>query len=113
MAQAIDATSLPLSGDTTRVFHGAQHDAPVSFFLVDLAPGEGPDLHRHPYQEVFVVQEGKARFVVGDETLDAEAGNIVVAPADTAHAFTNSGRARLRTVNIHPVSEMVTEWLET
>ena len=102
--------TLPDSGNSYR-FDGAAHEAPVSFFLLHTAPGEGPGLHHHPYTETFVVQEGQATFTVGDETIDAHAGDIVVAPAHVPHAFVNSGSGVLRSVNIHPVPEMQTVWL--
>ena len=37
--------------------------------------GEGPTLHVHPYDEVFTIQKGRARFTVGDQVIDAEAGD--------------------------------------
>jgi quercetin dioxygenase-like cupin family protein len=101
---------LPDSGNSYR-FDGAAHDAPVSFFVLHSAPGEGPGLHRHPYAETFIVQEGRATFTVGDEKIEAQAGDILVAPADTPHGFVNSGSGVLRSVNIHPVAEMETVWL--
>jgi quercetin dioxygenase-like cupin family protein len=102
--------SLPDSGNSYR-FAGVDHSAPVSFFLLHTKPGEGPGLHRHPYAETFIVQEGEAEFTVGDATFRARAGEIVVAPADTPHAFVNAGSGVLRSVNIHPVAEMQTVWL--
>ena len=35
-------------------------------------PGIGPVLHVHPYDEVFVIQQGRARFFVGDEVIEAD-----------------------------------------
>ena len=102
--------SLPDSGNSY-VFEGIEHAAPVSFFLLHTQPGQGPGLHRHPYAETFVIQDGEARFTIGDDTIEASAGEIVVAPADVPHAFVNSGSTILRSVNIHPVAEMVTVWL--
>ena len=102
--------SLPDSGNSYR-FDGAAHAAPVSFFVLHTRPGEGPGLHRHPYAETFIIQEGQATFTVGDEKIEAGAGDIVVAPAETPHAFVNSGSSVLRSVNIHPVAEMDTVWL--
>jgi quercetin dioxygenase-like cupin family protein len=102
--------NLPESGNSYR-FDGVEHAAPVSFFLLHTQPGEGPGLHRHPYAETFIIQEGQATFTIGDETVEAHAGDILVAPADTPHAFVNSGSAVLRSVNIHPVAEMQTVWL--
>lgn len=51
--------------------------------VVDAPPGGGPKLHRHPYEEVFVV-----------------------------HKFVNSGGGRLRQVDIHASERFITEWLE-
>ncbi len=64
-------------------------------------PGVGPVLHVHPYDEVFLVTAGRARFFVGDETIDAEAGETVLGPAGVPHRFINLGPGRLQTVDIH------------
>lgn len=102
--------TLPDSGSSHR-FDGANHGAPVSFFLIHSEPGDGPGLHHHPYAETFIIEEGQATFTVGEDTIVAHAGDIVVAPADVPHGFVNSGSGVLRSVNIHPVAEMKTVWL--
>ena len=63
--------------------------------------GAGPRLHVHPYDETFIVVAGRARFVVGDTTLDAGAGEIVFGPAGVPHKFANLGPGRLQTIDIH------------
>lgn len=63
--------------------------------------GAGPRLHVHPYDETFIVIEGNARFFVGDATLDAGAGQVVLGPAGVPHRFENLGPGRLQTVDIH------------
>ena len=94
-------------------FEGYLHEnAGVSFFLVNASPGGGPDLHRHAYTEVFVVQEGHARFTAGNETLEVTGGHIVVVPAGTPHRFINIGTGELRMVNIHAAGKIESEWLE-
>lgn len=108
--KVVRSDSLPDSGSSYR-FDGADHAAPVSFFLTHSEPGEGPGLHHHPYAETFIIEEGEATFTVGDDTVEARAGDIVVAPAGVPHAFVNSGSGLLRSVNIHPVAEMETTWL--
>src|SRR5438034_11618760 len=91
--QVIDADMLQQSGSW--LFEGIDHGGVgLSFFLIDSLPGAGPDLHAHPYMEVFVVHEGEATFVVGDQSLVAVGGQVVVAPADRRHKFHNSGPAR-------------------
>ncbi len=85
--------------------------ADVSVIVVDAAPGEGPELHRHTYREVFVVLEGEATFTLGDEQRVVHGGEIVVAPAGVPHRFVNTGEGRLRQVDIHESPVFVTEWL--
>jgi mannose-6-phosphate isomerase-like protein (cupin superfamily) len=80
--------------------------------VVDAPPGGGPKLHRHPYEEVFIVQEGTATFTAGDETVEVKGGQGVVVPARVAHNFVNSGEERLRQVDMHASERFVTEWLE-
>lgn len=87
-------------------------DVPVCLIFVEDGPGGGPALHRHPYAEVFIVLEGNVTFRVGDETVEATAGQIVIGPADVPHAFTNTGTGLLRQIDIHCNERFVTEWLE-
>lgn len=63
--------------------------------------GEGPVLHMHPYDETFIVVAGRARFFVGDDIVEAEAGEIVFAPKGLPHRFENLGPGRLQTIDIH------------
>ena len=77
-------------------------DAPLSIFVTAYDRGQGPDLHLHPYPEVFVVQTGTAKFTAGDEELVVEAGHIVVVPAETPHGFKGHGGDKLRVVSVHP-----------
>lgn len=76
----------------------------VLFFSSDDV-GDGPPLHVHPYDEVFVVRQGKARFTIGDEVIEAEAGQILLAPADTPHKFETVGPGRFETTDIHLSAE--------
>jgi mannose-6-phosphate isomerase-like protein (cupin superfamily) len=76
------------------------------------APGNGPRLHRHPYAEVHVVQEGRATYTVGGATLEVTSGHVVVVPPGTPHKFVNAGDGPLRLVAIHLSAQIVGEWLE-
>lgn len=110
-ARVVDLAD-PARGDDPGEFQGHHLGAGVSFIVVDTPPGGGPRLHRHPYEEVFVVQEGTATFTAGDDVIEAWSGQVVVVPAGVAHKFVNSGTGRLRQVDIHPAGRFVTEWLE-
>jgi mannose-6-phosphate isomerase-like protein (cupin superfamily) len=86
--------------------------ASVPLIVIDAPPGSGPKLHRHPYEEVFIVQEGSVTFTAGDDLIEASGGQVVVAPAGVPHKFVNSGAGRLRQVDIHASERFITEWLE-
>ena len=112
VARIIDIADLARGG-TSYEFEGHHYgDTRVSFILVDAPPGSGPKLHRHPYEEVFVVQEGSVTFTAGDEVIEAAGGQAVVVPAGVPHKFVNSGAGRLRQVDIHASERFITEWLE-
>jgi mannose-6-phosphate isomerase-like protein (cupin superfamily) len=110
-ARIIDLAD-PTRGDDANEFQGHHLGANVSLIVVDAPPGGGPRLHRHPYEEVFVVQEGTATFTAGDEKFEAQGGQVVVVPAGVPHKFVNSGTERLRQVDIHASDRFLTEWLE-
>jgi mannose-6-phosphate isomerase-like protein (cupin superfamily) len=76
-----------------------------------MAPGAGPELHRHPYEEVFLILEGEATFTLGDETRVARAGDFLIAPPGVPHAFKNTGSVPLRTVDVHASPKFDTEYL--
>jgi mannose-6-phosphate isomerase-like protein (cupin superfamily) len=107
----ISQESLPFS-NIAREFVGDDHGGVgITFLLVDAEPGRGPSLHQHPYEEVFIVQEGSATFVLDGEELEVRAGEIVVVPPNTPHKFVSSGDGPLRQVDIHVSPRFDTEWL--
>src|ERR1700730_10702259 len=73
---------------------------PVSFFWVRSPPGRGPRLHKHPYQEIFVVENGLATFTLDDQVTTVEGGHVVIVPSRTPHKFVNSGTGTLELVAI-------------
>ena len=92
---------------------GAPYGAGLSLiFNVQERVGAGPRLHRHPYPETFIVRAGRGLFTIGDITVEATAGQILVAPANTPHKFANLGPGLLESIDIHASETFVTEWLE-
>jgi hypothetical protein len=56
----VNAHELPGS-ETTRRFEKDEHGGvAVSFFLSDAPPGSDPNLHAHPYAEMFITPSGTA-----------------------------------------------------
>jgi mannose-6-phosphate isomerase-like protein (cupin superfamily) len=71
--------------------------------------GRGPVWHVHPYDEVFIIRSGRAAFTVGETRIEAEAGEVVFAPANVPHKFRNIGPGPLETTDIH----LSDRWIQT
>jgi mannose-6-phosphate isomerase-like protein (cupin superfamily) len=103
---------LPYDGNIYE-FQGIEHQATnVSFLWVDMPSGGTIRLHQHPYEEIFIIQEGIATFTVGSATLEARAGKIIIVPADVPHKFMNLSGKQLKQIDIHVNKQFVTHWLE-
>jgi len=112
MYQVIRAADQQRSPGGTLTFEGEVHGSGVSFFLVNNQPGEGPDLHKHPYSETWIVRGGKGRFTADSEDIDAGPGDILVVAPETPHKFKNVGTERLEVICIHASPRIVQEALE-
>lgn len=80
----------------------------VLFYATEEA-GKGPLWHVHPYDEIFIVRAGRALFAIGEEKIEAEAGEILLGPANIPHKYHNLGPGLLETTDIH-VSD---RWIQT
>jgi mannose-6-phosphate isomerase-like protein (cupin superfamily) len=92
-------------------FEGKPYGAAVSFFLGDLVPGKGPQLHKHPYSEICIVRSGQAAMTVDGHEVIAGPGDIVVIGPETSHRFFAVGEERLDMVCIHSSDRFIIEWL--
>jgi mannose-6-phosphate isomerase-like protein (cupin superfamily) len=108
----VNREQLSRDGNTYELQGYQFSDTKISLILVDALPGEGPKLHMHPYEEVFVIQEGCATYTIGSTTHEAKAGQIAIVPAGVPHKFVNSGSGRLVQVDIHHSPRFITQWLE-
>lgn len=71
--------------------------------------GTIPHIHKQE-QEAFFILEGEVRFQRGDETLNAKAGDLIVVPPGTAHAYQNQGTESARMLVLTNPSEF--GWFE-
>jgi mannose-6-phosphate isomerase-like protein (cupin superfamily) len=95
-------------------FEGARYGSETTIIFTLLKPHQkGPDLHRHPYSETFVVRRGQVKFVLGRESLVAKAGDIVVVPTGAPHRFDNDGPEELEMMDIHASGIFQTIWLDS
>jgi len=94
-------------------FVGRSHgDVGISFFVVIGEPGKGTRLHRHHYDEVVYVMEGRSRWTVGEQEREAGPGDVLIVRAGEPHKFINSGDGVLRQLDIHLNPTFETIWLE-
>ena len=107
----LDLEQLPFHG-MSHEFHGEKQGAPISAYIVNAPPGNGPPLHTHPYVETIFMLEGRARVTIGEETREVGAGAIAVIPANTPHKFVNSGDGTLRQIDIHASPKFIQTNLE-
>jgi mannose-6-phosphate isomerase-like protein (cupin superfamily) len=101
----------PTPGGTIR-FEGESYGSGVSFFLVNNRPGTGPDLHKHPYSETWIVRSGNARITADGQNIDVGPGDIIVVTPETPHKFKNIGTDCLEIICIHASPQMIQEMLE-
>ncbi len=98
---------------TNHLFRGKEHGGvPISFFWDQYPPSRGPRLHKHPYEEVFIVEDGLATFTLGKATVSVNGGHVVIVPKNTPHKFVNSGHGVLRLIAIHCNKETIGVYLE-
>ncbi|HTH63180.1 MAG TPA: cupin domain-containing protein [Gemmatimonadales bacterium] len=92
---------LPFIGSSHNFVGADNGDVQISAFLLRALPGQGPGPHRHPYDEVQFVREGRGRYIVNGKEIEAGAGDILVIKAGEIHGFKCIGDAPLVQVDIH------------
>ena len=92
---------LPFVGSSHQFVGAENGDVNVSVFLLRAAPGNGPGPHRHPYDEVQFVREGRGLWTVNGESFEGSAGDIFVIKAGEIHSFKCIGDAPLVQVDVH------------
>jgi quercetin dioxygenase-like cupin family protein len=92
---------LPFKG-LSHNFVGADNgDVNISVFLLTGRAGEGPGPHRHPYDEVQFIREGRGVWIVDGHEFEAGAGDILVIKAGEIHGFKCIGDGPLVQVDVH------------
>src|SRR5262245_14945315 len=67
---------LPFVGSSREFIGSEQGDTGISVFLYHGQPGSGPGAHRHPYDEVEFVREGRGVWTVNGKIFEGGAGDI-------------------------------------
>ena len=103
---------LPFRGSSHWFVGADQGDDSISVFLLSAMPGRGPGLHRHPYDEVQFVREGRGLWNVNGEEFEAGAGDILVIKAGEIHGFRCIGDAPLVQLDVHLSPRFIQENLD-
>lgn len=90
------------------VVFGHETEGRYSLMEYTVAPSDppptsfGPHLHRE-LEETFLVRQGSLEFLLGDEVLTLNAGDVVRVPPGTRHGYANtSGKPVELLVSFHP-----------
>lgn len=61
----------------------------VAVLVTELAPGYQSPLHKHTYEAIGYVLEGRGYEIIGEERVDWEAGDTFYMPANVPHRHVN------------------------
>jgi mannose-6-phosphate isomerase-like protein (cupin superfamily) len=100
---------LPFRGSSHHFVGADSGDVNVSVFLFSALAGRGPGPHRHPYDEVQFVREGRGFWTVNGEEFEAGAGDILVIKAGEIHSFRSIGDGPLVQLDVHMSPRFVQE----
>lgn len=92
---------LPFQGSSHHFIGADNGDVNVSAFLASVLSGRGPGPHRHPYDEIQFLREGRGLYTVNGTDFEAGAGDILVIKAGEIHSFRCVGEAPLVQVDVH------------
>jgi len=92
---------LPYRGSSHNFVGADQGDVNISVFLFNGKPDSGPGPHRHPYDEIQFIREGRGRYVVDGKEFEAGAGDILVIKAGEIHSFKCIGDVPLVQLDVH------------
>lgn len=70
--------------------------------ITAMGPGQGPPMHVHPVEEIFVLVAGECAFAIGNETFHMKAPAVVRVPPHTPHSPTTLGPGRNIMVDFFP-----------
>jgi quercetin dioxygenase-like cupin family protein len=100
---------LPFQGSSHQFVGADQGDVGISVFLLNALPGRGPGPHRHPYDEVQFIRDGRGLYNVNGRQFEAGAGDILVIKAGEIHSFTCIGEKPLVQLDVHLSPRFVQE----
>ena len=92
---------LPFKGASHQFIGADNGDTNICAYLFSGASGQGPGPHRHPYDEVQFIREGRGLYVVDGREFEAGAGDVLVIKAGEVHSFKCIGDQPLIQLDVH------------
>jgi quercetin dioxygenase-like cupin family protein len=101
LGKAESQPHIGLVGDTYTITVTGE-DTAGRFCVIDMhiPPGGGPPLHRHDFEETFVLLEGEMEATFRGERSTIRAGETVTIPANAPHRFKNVSSQPVRLICI-------------
>ncbi|GAB2960709.1 cupin domain-containing protein [Amycolatopsis acidiphila] len=97
LASLVDAPTFENLGFTFRPLAvPSRGSTELAVWALEAAPGAASERHTVSREEVFVLQEGRMRAEVGDETHELAPGDALIVPPDTPLCLRNSGAETAR-----------------
>jgi len=84
----------------------------LTLVLGESPPGQVAPLHRHDYEEIFIVHAGHGTYTVGDVTVEAGPGEVIIVPTGVPHRFANYAEETLYHTAVHATATFVLEVLD-
>lgn len=83
---------------------------PIRVGVQTSPPGYSTGTHKHPYMEIITVIEGVGEAWIGseDDITAIGPGSTIVAPANIAHGFRNTGQRTMRSYGVHASPTRIT-----
>jgi len=98
--QVVGKDHAPCSTDGSNRITTLHVDSVCSSNLICIPHAVVPHLHRYHSEHVMVL-EGKGRLLLGADTLDIAAGDVIVIPQGTPHGVWCTSEVPLRVISIH------------
>ena len=95
----------PMKGVETALITGMSGES-MMLALTTIQPGYEVPEHKHPQEQIGMVQAGKARMKIGGKEHVVEKGDVCIFPPDVPHSAKTLGDAPFVMLDIfHPVRE--------
>lgn len=91
-----DVTGIRLKMLVDKVF-GGQH---MNVFMVEFQDGGAGNTHDHPFEEAYMIVDGKAETVLDGERYSLDVGDVVWTGVGGVHAFFPTGGASVRWIEV-------------